>query len=831
MREWLKAALVLGLASASPAWAVQPQTFSHTSEADFEPGTFEDTVTTNLGDVKLAPSAKPFGEMPTGVTVVYDTLRIGETDYFAAGPEGTLLKRVGDTVETVLTQPGSQFFTLAEVRGQLVVGLSGAEAKLAVLHEGKLVDLMTLPESQYIWDLARVGGELFVATGPNGKLFKVQDVAGAVDAVIAGNLAEPAGFAEVFDAAQANVLTLANGRDKDGYPLYFGTDTDGIVYRLDRDASVFAVYDAAEPEVGAITVSADGTVYAGTADAEQAKPGRMDAAVKDKRGRPDDAPLPLNAEPPSPPDIDTPEPAPFDQSSTDNTTNADAKDASSEAPAPPTTPEGTPRNADAQGASPEASGSPVETTTAPPTPQQYDALRAAVREKLQTARKTGQLTTATSTSKPTGKSNGNATRATTSPNQRKEGNAVYRIDPAGFVTEVFRESVMVLDLLLSTDGKTLHVATGSEGQLYRVALDTREVTLLRDLDAEQIVTLALVDGQPILGTANPAQLLVLTPDLAEQGTYTSKPFDATQPSLWGKLNLTADVPTGSRVQVQTRTGNLADPDAGPWSPWSELVDAPDAQDPLAPRSIEVSSPPARYLQYRLVLMRDETASPVVDRVDLAYIQPNLPPLITRVADKPPAPPTDPDEARNTTLPIEWDASDPNNDRLTFTLHAQPAGPASAQGPWLKIADNLTSPSFDWQTRSMPDGRYTLRVTASDKLDNPPAGVMTAARRSDPILIDNTPPSLRDLQATAGNRSVTLAGSSIDALSAVRSLAYKLNDADDWTPLLPADLLFDSTTEPFRVTILDLSPGSHVLTVRTSDALGNTAYASQIVTVP
>jgi hypothetical protein len=803
---------------AGSAWAVQPQTFTHTTEADFEPGEFENTVATNLGDVKLAADSTPIGEMPAGVTVIYELQQIRETTYLATGPEATLLKRTGDAIETVLTLPGSQFFALAEVNGQLLVGVSGAEAKLSVLHDGKLVDVLTLPESQYIWDIAVMGRDAVVATGPNGKLFKVQDLAGYASAIAKGNPTQPPASGELYDAAQANVLCLA----LHDQTLYFGTDTDGIVYRLDADGSVFAVYDAAEPEIGSIVVASDGTVYAGTADAEQARPGRMDGAVKDERGRPENIERPIDTDqpPPTPPDVGEPKPMPMksDTAGTPDHARPAVADRSGD-----TVASGEQRGsatADAQA----SAGDQASNAPSAPTPEQYDALRAEVRERLQTARKTGQLTTAPA---PGSKSSNNATRPTTAPDQRKQGNAVYRIEPTGFVTEVFRESVMVLDLLLDEQDDTLYVATGSEGQLFRVALGDREVTVVRDFDAEQVLTLALIDGEPLLGTANPASLVALSSNLASKGKYTSKPWDATQPSLWGKLRVIADLAAGTSVMVETRTGNVADPDAGPWSPWSNGTALPDAADALSPRSIEVASPPARYLQYRLTLQNNSSNfSPVIDRVELAYVLPNLPPVVSRIGTKPPAPPTDPDRPCNTVLPVEWETRDDNGDRLTYTLHAQPAG----SDTWLKLADDLTATNYDWQTRTMPDGRYLLRVTASDQLDNPPGGQMTAARRSDPVLIDNTPPEIHDLQAKVTGLSVQLTGEAKDALSPIRTLAYKLNDAEAWVSLLPGDLIFDSTSETFEVTILDLSLGSHVLTVRASDAQGNTAYASQVLTV-
>ena len=55
-----------------------------------------------------------------------------------------------------------------------------------------------------------------------------------------------------------------------------------------------------------------------------------------------------------------------------------------------------------------------------------------------------------------------------------KGNAVYRIDRDGFVTEVFRQEVMILSLI-ERNG-TLLVGTGSDGEIYQVSPSAEEFT-------------------------------------------------------------------------------------------------------------------------------------------------------------------------------------------------------------------------------------------------------------------------------------------------------------------------------------------------------------------
>ncbi|MCX5659195.1 MAG: hypothetical protein NTW19_05660, partial [Planctomycetota bacterium] len=444
----------------------------------------------------------------------------------------------------------------------------------------------------------------------------------------------------------------------------------------------------------------------------------------------------------------------------------------------------------------------------------------------------------------------------------REGNAVYRITPDGFVTEVFRESVMILKLV-NDDGKLL-VATGNEGLIYRVDPAAGETTVLADLDAQQIPAMVkAADGSILLGTANPAQLLRLDAGYAKEGQYTSVVMDANHICLWGTADVYADLPAGTLVSLETRSGNVHDPDEAAWSPWLELARfKPEAGlAPGAPREVAVKSPPARFMQYRLKFQGQPNATPSVHRVELAYLVPNLKPAITSItasysdsgtptgpanaSQGPGAGPAggvrgprvmgpamrapagggggdavDPEPAPG--LSVEWEAADPNNDRLKFTLEYQALG----TDKWIPLAKDLDSPSYEWNTRRVPDGRYILRVTATDAPDNTPDMALTSTRVSDPIVIDNTPPEFEKVKGDVAGNVVTLSGSARDALTPIRAIHYAVDQTDKWVPILPDDKIFDSTAEAFTIKIPDLSPGPHVVTLRVVDGRSNVRYLAE-----
>ncbi len=886
-KAWIKDGLsvlsaVLTLAITAASLAIQPSQWVHTTQADFVPGESEGVVVTNLGDVKLASSTTTVGQMPDGVNIIYDMRIIANGDLFiAAGPGGQLLRRRGDRITQVVALENEHVYALDQTAdGGLLLAISGTVSRLAILDGDQLKTVVELPGIRYIWDTVVDGNDVYLATGPDGKLLHVNMIeafnararaaAGAdgkpvppvsaptpaktgdekntkdknakdkndkqPDKAAAADVAPPlpAGVRVLLDTVQANLLCL--GRDKQGR-LFVGTDTDGLVYRVTisptGEADAFVLYDATEPEIFTLLVTADGTVYVGTADADQARPGRMEAAVEKESGRPTPPPLPVQPRPdlPVPPKAEPKASVP----------GSDAKSEPPAAPAP-TTPAATdaPKSTDTAG-----DNSKPDAAIAEPSQEQYDQLRDEIRSRLTKARTTGEMQAGPSAPRQPVRRTAGPAPSTSRPSGggAKQGNAVYRIDTSGFVTEVFRESALILKLL--DDGDKLLVATGAEGQLYRIDIAAEETTIIADLEPEQIPALLKgSDGKILVGTGSPAMLVRLDEGFAATGTYTSPVLDATQISLWGKLMLTAAIPQGTSVSVQTRSGNVQDPERAAWSKWSvpRNLTADDAVGPFTPREVAIISPPARFLQYRLTLTGTGQSTSVVDRVSLAYVVPNLRPVVTAIRAvypneaKPgsrPASragaggnPNDNPLPELTTLNVEWEASDPNNDQLRYTLEYRMAG----SDKWLPLMEDITANSYEWNTKRVPDGRYVLRVTATDAPDNPATMAKTVSRQSDPVLIDNTAPTIGDRKTTVLNQVATITATVTDNLSPIRLVQYAVDNTGKWHAVLPDDLIFDSTKETITVKIADLSTGSHVITLRAADAQGNTRYVAETVEV-
>ncbi len=829
------------LAIVTPAAAIQPAQWVHTAEADFAQGHTENTVVTNLGDVKLATRTRLAGELTEEASVIHDLQTAPNGDlYIAAGPEGSLLIQQHDDkpIQQVLALPGEQVFALAATTdGKLLAAVSSPNtSRLAVLKNDELHTLVELEGVRYIWDVLVDKKKLFVATGPEGKLLKIELDKKNDD----GNPT----VTELLDAAQPNLLCL--GRDAQGR-LYAGSDGEGLVYRItlnkDAPAEVFVLYDAPEPEIGAILVMADGTVFAGTADADQAKPGRLEEAATAESGRPETSePAKGESDPGDMPQV-PPEPQPMDDEAPEapqdeaqpavrrqhegvfsHPLSARATQARNDASNPPA-----PRDMAAD--APQSAEQPAATTA-----QQRDRLRQVIRQRLEKARESGSLQASKPKSSPFRKlGRSKSSKSTQSASRGKQdGNAIYRIDPNGFVTQIFRESVMILKLLEDPSQRgSLLVATGNEGQLFRVNPTAEETTILVDLEPQQVPAMTpLKNGGVLLGTANPAVLVALEAGFAQEGTFTSSVLDATQVSLWGKAHLTTTTPQGATLALQTRSGNVQDPDQAAWSPWSDpqVLQFTTDGNPLQPRELPVDAPPARFLQYKLTLKGAANTSPVADRVQVTYVVPNLKPSITSIhAAYPEADDdsntTDP-PTKASTLEIEWEAADPNGDQLLYTLEYQPAG----TDQWLPLAQDLTEQSHEWQTLRIPDGWYTVRLTATDSPSNTGDMTKTAVRRADPVLIDNTPPTISSLEHRVKDGVLWIETQAQDALSAIRRVSYNIDGADPWLPALPQDLIYDSTQESFTLKIPDLSAGPHAVTVRVIDAMGNAYYKALLLEI-
>lgn len=408
------------------------------------------------------------------------------------------------------------------------------------------------------------------------------------------------------------------------------------------------------------------------------------------------------------------------------------------------------------------------------------------------------------------------------------GNAIYRIDPNGLTSEILTLPAMFLSLA-PTNGNLI-VGTGSPGRVYMVQPEKERYTALVREDAAFFSAAARAGNSYWIGTSRPAAVVRIRPDYTREGTYTSAPQDAGQISRWGRIAADLSQPAGTSVTVQTRSSNLRDM-AGPgWSDWTEPVALGAESD------TPTTSPAARFLQFRLALKTDKTGnnSPVVRSVKIPYMTQNLSPEISSVSVTVPDLTTAKRGSGNEdwytaerSLPIEWQARDPNGDALACQVDLRQVG----NKRWIRIAKDVRKSSYNWDSSTVPDGRYEIRVIACDAPDNPPGTALSKARVSEPFTVDNTPPGIEHLgDISTGQNTFRVQARLVDSASNIIAAQYALDSVENWTSLLPVDTLFDSPSESLDFAVGPLPAGEHILTLRIADSHGNTGRAWLTLTV-
>ncbi|WP_026195723.1 WD40 repeat domain-containing protein [Verrucomicrobium sp. 3C] len=368
-----------------------------------------------------------------------------------------------------------------------------------------------------------------------------------------------------------------------------------------------------------------------------------------------------------------------------------------------------------------------------------------------------------------------------------------------------------------------------DGDVYRISREGRSDRLFQ-IDAPAVQVAALAPSQQlVLGASNPARVFLAGATPRKQGIYRSAPLDAGSYARWGRLL----VERSGMVEIRTRTGNTAKPDES----WYDWVPAPGGR---------CQSPAARYFQFELRLAEGSS----VNRVQAVFLPYNLPPKLEKLQILHPGvayselpPPPTPLQARSldqllsqegkaevivdpfSPLPpryqakearglrtVVWKAEDPDGDDLRYSVFYR----SEKETGWRLLVKDSEQPLFSWDTSGWPDGRYLLKVEASDARDNAPGEGLTASLSSRPFLVDNSPPQIRILSSGGGKLRFRV---SEDA-SGIRSVQIS-RDGREFLPIPPVDGILDSEEEEFE---LPLFKGESLF-IRAEDEAGNVTSAS------
>ncbi len=422
--------------------------------------------------------------------------------------------------------------------------------------------------------------------------------------------------------------------------------------------------------------------------------------------------------------------------------------------------------------------------------------------------------------------------------------AVYVTTPSGGAREVWTSTEVPITALGAGPGGTAWAGTGSNGLVFSVD-HVGEVDLIADLPDEEILSAGLSGGRAAVTTGAPATVYVVGTEPADRGAYESDVMDADAVARWGEVRWSAESGGGS-LEISTRSGATAIP-GELWSAWAKVDGESEGT---------VLSPPARFLQWKAELTRGRGDGPVLRSVEVSFLRENLPPAIAHVAvyepwEAPfaggggggPLTQTLPSGVEVTyslepsggppsiNLPAlvrgvraaEWHAVDPNGDELTFSLWIR----SEEEERWKLMEDELSRTAHSWDTASMPDGSYRMRVVATDRPGNSEATAATDERVSAPFLVDNTAARITSLSVSREGDGLAVDGAVEDALSPIAQVEVSV-DYGEWEPAFPDDGIFDSRIEAFSLVIEEAGEGETAVAVRAVDRAGNIAVSRTVL---
>jgi len=676
----------------------------------------------------------------------------------------------------------------------------------------------------YIWSSATdTAGNIYLGTGHEGRIFKVT----------------PTGEGRLlYDAAELDVTALAT--DPQGN-LYAGTSPDGKVYKITPDGKESVFYDPPDKYIWSLAFdAATSTLYAGTGDKGVIY--KIDSAGKS-------AVL-----------VDT----------TETNIVSLALDKNGNLLAG-TDPSGLLLRVSANGKLFAMFDSPMQEIHSLSVTGDGSIYALGISPKGGTAQQPSSLGVSSTTSLSTegivtisaGEEQEENPRvevsAPTSPSQsrsRTDGSrsALFRVLPDGGSEVCWRSNDTVGFALKPLPEGGVLVGTGNKGRIYRIAAG-RSQTLLIQSPEDQTSTIFAAGDNLYATSSNLGRLYRIGRDSVSTGTYVSPVRDTRFAGQWGVITWRGS----PGVELQTRSGNTETPDAT-WSDWSPSYRNASGD--------QISSPRARFIQWRAVLRSTSAASastaragsvtkpaagPQLQSVVVAYLPRNQAPDITSVSVMAPGVAfqemplaVDPSIASSGLDPqlfgivmnvpprrffqkgartLTWQATDPNDDTLAYKVFYRTLG----ESEWHVLAANLSQNYYTIDGNRLPDGTYLFKIIATDEPGNTKELALTDEQITDPIEIDNTPPAIRVTGPSIAGQSAEVVFDATDLTSRIVRGEYSV-DGGTWQLIFPEDGIADSSHESFKVRVTFDKPGEHLIAFRCADSSSNVGTAKVTATV-
>jgi Bacterial Ig domain len=166
--------------------------------------------------------------------------------------------------------------------------------------------------------------------------------------------------------------------------------------------------------------------------------------------------------------------------------------------------------------------------------------------------------------------------------------------------------------------------------------------------------------------------------------------------------------------------------------------------------------------------------------------------------------------------VVWTAHDDNEDELKYGVYFRGEG----EKEWKLLKDNLEQKFYSFDTTTLADGAYYLKIVASDAASNAPDKALRTERESERFEVDNTPPVVGKIEFSfASNYALQLKFTASDAGSNIERAQYSV-DGGEWLLIAPKAGISDGKQESYQFTVNGLKAGEHTIAVRVYDRFEN-----------
>jgi hypothetical protein len=171
----------------------------------------------------------------------------------------------------------------------------------------------------------------------------------------------------------------------------------------------------------------------------------------------------------------------------------------------------------------------------------------------------------------------------------------------------------------------------------------------------------------------------------------------------------------------------------------------------------------------------------------------------------------------------WAVNDVNGDEMIYKVDIR----GMNESDWKLLRDKVKEKFLTWDSTAFPDGRYKIRLTASDSPANAPAQALSSQLESDSFVIDNTPPQISGLAGSRTGSQLTIRWKAKDALSVLDNAEYSV-DGKEWMAVEPTTRLTDSLEHDYVLTLDGIAAGEHTVAVRVSDEFDNQSVEKIVI---